>query len=86
MDVRKNTNKVLELADNGMISWRSLAEMALKWMSEDDVEEMAKANELFYEEDEDEEEVLIDTLYHDASEEELRAMGCFGNLNEDEEN
>lgn len=84
MDVRKNTNKVLELADNGMISWRSLAEMALKWMSEDDVEEMAKANELFYEEDE--EEVLIDTLYHDASEEELRAMGCFDNLGEDEEN
>ena len=25
-----------------------------------------------------EEEILIDTLYHDCSEEELRSMGCFG--------
>lgn len=27
-----------------------------------------------------EEEEMIDTLYHDASEEELRVMGCFDNL------
>jgi hypothetical protein len=52
MDVRKNTNKVLELADEGLISWRTLAEMALSWMSEDEVTEMAEANELLYEEDE----------------------------------
>jgi hypothetical protein len=29
------------------------------------------------------EEILIDELYHDYSEEELRAMGCFDNLNEE---
>ena len=52
MDVRKNTYKVLELADEGLISWRTLAEMALSWMSEDEVTEMAEANELLYEEDE----------------------------------
>ncbi len=80
MDVRKNTNKVLELANEGLISWRALAEMALSWMSEDDVTDMANANELLGDEEED----LIDSLYHDASEEELRAMGCFDNLNEDE--
>jgi hypothetical protein len=28
------------------------------------------------------EEEEIDWLYHDCSEEELRAMGCFDNLNE----
>ena len=33
--------------------------------------------------EEDEEEVEIDTLYHDCSEEELREMGCFGNSDED---
>ena len=27
-----------------------------------------------------EEEEMMDTLYHDASEEELRKMGCFDNL------
>jgi hypothetical protein len=52
MCVRKSTNKVLELASDGMISWRSLAEMALDWMSEDDVAEMCKANDLIYEEEE----------------------------------
>ena len=37
----------------------------------------------YYDDDEDEEEILIDTLYHDASEEELRAMGCFGDEEDD---
>lgn len=35
--------------------------------------------------DEDEEEEEIDSLYHDASEDELRKMGAFDNLNDDEE-
>lgn len=34
---------------------------------------------------EDEEEVYIDKMYHDASEEELRAMDAFGNLDEEDE-
>ena len=49
--VRKATIKVLEMADEGLISYRALAEMALKWMSEDDVAAMCKANELYLEED-----------------------------------
>ena len=32
----------------------------------------------------DEEEAFIDAFYHDCSEEELRAMGCFDNLNEED--
>jgi hypothetical protein len=32
----------------------------------------------------DPEEEELDSLYHDASEEELRAMGCFDNLNEED--
>lgn len=51
MCVRKNTNKLLELANEGLISWRALAEMSLSWMSEDDVTDMANANELLCEED-----------------------------------
>ncbi len=44
--VRKATCRALELADEGILSYRILAEMALKWMSEDDVKEMLKANEI----------------------------------------
>ncbi len=46
MNVRKATCRALELADEGLISYRLLAECALKWMSEDDVAEMLKANEI----------------------------------------
>jgi hypothetical protein len=31
------------------------------------------------------EEEELDRLYHDASEEELRKMGCFDNLNEEDD-
>ncbi len=34
--------------------------------------------------DEDEEEIEIDTLYHDCSEDELRKMGCFGDEEEED--
>lgn len=53
METRKATNKVLELAEQGMISWATLAMMALKWMSEDDVADMLKANEVYFEEDDE---------------------------------
>lgn len=92
MITRKATNKALELADAGMITYRDLAIMALKWMSEDDVAEMLKANEIGIEDededdeyDEDEEEDFIDSTYHDYSEEELRAMDAFDNLNDEED-
>ena len=38
-----------------------------------------------FDDDLDEEEEEIDRLYHDASEDELREMGCFDNLNDDAE-
>jgi hypothetical protein len=50
---RKITCRALELADEGLISYRTLAECALKWMSEDDVAEMLKANEIYVEDSED---------------------------------
>lgn len=49
--VRKTTNKIFEMAEEGMISWKSLAEMALSWMSEDEVAEMARANDILEEDD-----------------------------------
>ena len=79
MDVRKATNKVLEMIDECGLNARDVALMCLKWMSEDDVKEMCEANEI------DLEEIEIDEEYHDYSEDELRKMGCFDNLGDDEE-
>lgn len=79
MDVRKATNKVLEMIDVGMLNAEEVVMMCLKWMSEDDVKAMCEANEI------DLEEIEIDEEYHDYSEGELRKMGCFDNLGEDEE-
>lgn len=56
MSVREATNRALRLCEEGLISYRTLATMALKWMSEDEVAEMLKANELLYDDEEEEEE------------------------------
>lgn len=44
--VREATNKVLEMVDNGILNPRDVVLMCLKWMSEDEVKEMCKANEI----------------------------------------
>ena len=51
--VRKITNKLLDMANDGMISQQSLAEMALDYMSEDDVADMARANDILEDEEDD---------------------------------
>ena len=51
-DIRKATNKLLEMDDNGLLSPTTVITMCLKWMSEDDVAEMCKANEIEFDEDE----------------------------------
>lgn len=55
-EVRKNTNKAIYLADMGFVSFRDLAVMALKYMSDDQVADMLRANELIFEDDEDNED------------------------------
>lgn len=45
-ETRKTTNKILEMIDEGIFNSRAICLMCLKWMSEDDVAEMAKANDL----------------------------------------
>jgi hypothetical protein len=51
---REITNKLLEMVDEGMLDARTLALACLKYMSEDDVKDMAHANEFLEEEEEDE--------------------------------
>lgn len=55
--VREYTNKLLEMVDEGLINKNDLIVACLKWMSEDDVKEMAEANEFIMEDEEDEEDL-----------------------------
>ena len=51
--MRKETTRLLEMMDEGLISAQAIAEMALAYMSEDDVADMMRANDLLEDEDED---------------------------------
>ena len=51
--MRKQTTRLLEMMDEGLISATAVAEMALAYMSEDDVADMMRSNDIL---DEDEEE------------------------------
>lgn len=53
---RKATNKILEMIDECGLNAKDVALMCLKWMSEDDVKEMCKANEINLEETAEDEE------------------------------
>lgn len=55
--MRDYTNKLLEMIDEGLLDARTVALACMNYMSEDEVEDMAKANE-FLEEPEEEEEEL----------------------------
>ena len=50
---REYTTKLLNMMDEGLISAKDVAEMALGYLSEDDVKDMMQANDIL-DEDEDE--------------------------------
>ena len=52
---RKCTIALLEMMDDGVMDPKTVAEMCLAYMSEDDVEDMMRSNDLLLDEDEDEE-------------------------------
>ena len=51
--MRTQTIKLLEMMDEGLISAQAIAEMALAYMSEADVEDMMRANDILDEEDDE---------------------------------
>ena len=51
--MRTQTTKLLEMMDEGLISAQAIAEMALAYMSEDDVADMMRANDILDEEDDE---------------------------------
>ena len=52
--MREYTTKLLEMMDEGLITAEAVAEMALAYMSEDDVKDMCLANDIVDEDEEDE--------------------------------
>jgi hypothetical protein len=54
--MRTQTTKLIAMMDEGLISAEAVAEMALAYMSEDDVADMMRANDILDYEDEDEDD------------------------------
>jgi hypothetical protein len=50
---RKNTNYLFDLMESGLVSAETVAMLALQYMSEDDVTEMMRVNDLLINEDEE---------------------------------
>ena len=53
---RQATNKILEMVEEGILDKDTVIMSCLKYMSEDDVADMAHSNEFFINEEEDDEE------------------------------
>jgi hypothetical protein len=51
--MRKCTTALLEMMDDGVMDAKFVAEMCLAYMSEDDVEDMMRSNDLLSDEDEE---------------------------------
>lgn len=49
MEVRKYSNKLMELVETGVLDPVDVVRMCVKWMSEDAVQGMMEANEIEYE-------------------------------------
>jgi len=49
--MRTQTTKLIEMMDEGLVVPQSIAEMCLAYMSEDDVADMMRANDILEEED-----------------------------------
>ena len=45
-NTRKSTNRLLEMVENELLDPKQVVLMCLKWMSEDEVTQMCKANEI----------------------------------------
>jgi len=53
--MRTQTTRLLEMMDEGLVTAQAVAEMALAYMSEDDVADMMRSNDILDEDELDEE-------------------------------
>ncbi|SVA76876.1 uncharacterized protein METZ01_LOCUS129730 [marine metagenome] len=81
-DPREQTNRLLEMIDDGQLDPMMAVTMCVKWMSEDDVAEMLDANELSERFDEDDED--YDELEDDGQPTWEQEWADFGEVYDDE--
>ena len=53
LHVREATEKLIDFAEEGVLSWETIARAALDYMSEDEVADMARCNDFIEDEEED---------------------------------
>jgi len=61
--MRTQTNKLLAMMDEGLVSANFVAEACLGYMSEDDVADMMRCNDILDEDDEEESDPMDDVNY-----------------------
>jgi len=61
--MRTQTNRLLAMMDEGLVSANFVAEACLGYMSEDDVADMMRCNDILDEEDEEESDPMDDVNY-----------------------
>ena len=63
---REATTKLLAMMDEGLISAQAVAEMALSYMSEDEVSDMMRSNDILEEEDDCEDDFPLSMEYDEG--------------------
>ena len=84
-EVRKYSNRFLEMVEEGLLDPVEAVRMCVKWMSEDDVKLLMDANEIEYEEpeeDEDEEEPASYLLFAGETKDSLYPLKAFRDKDE----
>jgi len=66
--MREMTSKLIAMMDEGLISAEAVAEMALAYMSEDDVADMMRSNDILLDEEEDYDDSFPLSLEYDEGE------------------
>jgi len=66
--MRTQTNKLIEMMDEGLVSAQFVVEACLAYMSEDEVADMMRCNDILDEEDEDVEDDFPLSLEYDEGE------------------
>ena len=69
---REATCKVLDMAENGVLNWETIARECLEYMSEDDVRDMAESNDWI----DDDDEIWEDDEDDDYDEDEHECCIC----------
>ena len=64
--MRTQTTRLLEMMDEGLISAEAVAEMALAYMSEDEVADMMRSNDILEEEDDVEDDFPLSLEYDEG--------------------